>query len=260
MRYLQKGFTLIEIAIVLLIVAILLGYSVAMLPKQQELKQYRHAESEMNSILEHLIAFAQVNGRLPCPDTSTDTEAPANSVDGEEDQLNDPNDGCEAYFGFLPARTLGINGKYNDDGVLIDPWGWGYGYAVSNVNAGGGGDTNPDLVTGNGIRNEGMATVLPDLQICDDSQTAGTHVNCAATTGGNLVIDNVAAVVISQGKDNSLAAPMSPIQEENTDDFDDGTNDKVYIFSPRRDDYDDLVKWIPRNLLFSRMLDAGQLP
>ena len=36
------------------------GYSVAMLPVQQELKQYRHADREMDSIIEHLIGFAQV--------------------------------------------------------------------------------------------------------------------------------------------------------------------------------------------------------
>ena len=59
----QSGFTLIEIAIVLLIVVIILGYTVAMFPIQQELKQYRKAEADMNSIIEHLIAFAQVNGR-----------------------------------------------------------------------------------------------------------------------------------------------------------------------------------------------------
>jgi len=253
----QAGFTLIEIAIVLLIVTIVLGYSVAMLPVQQELKQYRHAETEMESIIDHLIGFAQVNGRLPCPDTSTDNDGVANSIDGVEDQHTDPTVGCEAFFGFLPARTLGMNGKYNDAGTLIDPWGAGYGYAVSSVNAGG--DGNPDLVTPNGIRDEGLALVIPDLQLCSDSSTTGMDTTCADVTAGTTVIDNVAVVVISLGKDNVLP-PVSAIQEENTDDFDNGLNDKVFIFSPRRDDYDDIVKWIPRSLLFSRMIAAEQLP
>ena len=63
----QTGFTLVEIAIVLLIVGILLGYTVALFPRQQELKQYRAVERQMNEIIEALIGFAQVNGRLPCP-------------------------------------------------------------------------------------------------------------------------------------------------------------------------------------------------
>ena len=66
----QTGFTLVEIAIVLLIVTILLGYTVAMFPIQQELKQYRKVDSELDDIIGHLIGFAQVNGRLPCPDTT----------------------------------------------------------------------------------------------------------------------------------------------------------------------------------------------
>ncbi len=68
----QTGFTLIEIAIVLVIVTVLLGYTVAMFPIQQELKQYRSAEIEMNGIISHLVAFAQINGRLPCPDSDGD--------------------------------------------------------------------------------------------------------------------------------------------------------------------------------------------
>jgi len=254
----QAGFTLIEIAIVLLVVTILLGYTVAMFSVQQELKQYRNAESEMDSVIEHLVAFAQVNGRLPCPDTSTDSVAPANSIDGEEDRvgIND----CEAFFGFLPARTLGMNGKYDAAGVLIDPWGSGYGYAVSDdpgvINV------DIDLVTPNGIRDEGIANVTSNLFICDDnSNPPGDDVDCTTVTGTEVVGANgaVAAVVISLGKDFDIPA-SSNIQAENLDDFHNGSNDKVYIFSPRRDDYDDVVKWLPTNLLFSKMIEADQLP
>ncbi|MDH3759914.1 MAG: type II secretion system GspH family protein [Gammaproteobacteria bacterium] len=248
----QRGFTLVEIAIVLLIVTVLLGYSVAMFPMQQELKQYRHVNSEMESIIEHLIAFAQVSGRLPCPDTSTDNVLPANSIDGEEDR--DGTNACEAYFGFLPAETLGINGKYDDAGVLVDPWSQRYGYAVSEVDVGG----DKVLVTPNGVRAAGIAGVTPDLFVCSDSNILGNHADCTAA-GSNQVVGNVAAVVISLGKDYELPA-SSNIQAENADDFHDGTNDKVYIFTGRRDDYDDVVKWVSTNLLFSRMIAAEQLP
>lgn len=246
----QAGFTLIEIAIVLLIVVILLGYTVAMFPLQQELKQYRQADAEMEEIIEHLIGFAQINGRLPCPDDDGDGNS-----DGLEDR-NGAND-CDGYYGFLPARTLGINGKYADDGRLIDPWGSGYGYAVSDIDAG---DGDFDLVTANGIRNEGLPALVlnpPDLFLCDDSTVLGDHADCTAVTGGAEVIGNVAAVIVSLGKDFNQT---SNIEAENSDDWLDGTNDKVFIFSPRRDDYDDIVKWISPNLLFSKMIEADQLP
>jgi hypothetical protein len=56
----------------------------------------------------------------------------------------------------------------------------------------------------------------------------------------------------------------SNIQDENQDDFDDGTNDLVYTFSTRSDvagaEYDDGVRWISPNVLYSKMIEAGQLP
>jgi len=252
-RRLQRGFTLVEIAIVLLIVAILLGYTVALFPVQQELKQYRQANTEIDDAIEHLIAFAQVNGRLPCPDTS----APGGTLDGLEDQ-NGTND-CDAYFGFLPGRTLGIVGDYDATGALLDPWGTGYGYAVSPV------DTTPDgdldLVTANGVRAEGMAAVVPDLFICDDSPALGDDADCAAAASAT-VMANVAAVVVSLGKDGLAGA--SNIQQENYDDFHDGSDDKVYVSASHSDvansEFDDVVKWVSRNLLFSRMIQAEQLP
>jgi len=271
----QSGFTLVEIAIVLLIVTILLGYSVAMFPLQQELKQYRHVEAEMDSVIEHLIAFAQINGRLPCPDTGGDvngTTTPG-TIDGQEDfddiidnvtglaGTDGIIDNCKAYFGFLPGRTLGINGKYDDLGRLVDPWDGGYGYAISEVDFTG--DGKIDLVTPNGIRDEGMANVTPDLVICDDSPNLGDDLDCtAAGANSDDVIGTngeVVAVIISLGKDYEIPA-TSNIQAENLDDFHDGTQDKVYIFSPRRDDYDDIVRWLSLNLLFSRMIEADQLP
>jgi prepilin-type N-terminal cleavage/methylation domain-containing protein len=248
----SKGFTLVEIAIVLLIVTVLLGYTVAMFPMQQDLKKYRPVDREVDEIIEHLIAFAQVNGRLPCPDTS----GGVGTIDGEEDR-NAGLNGCEAYFGFLPGETLGINGKYDDTGVLIDPWSQRYGYAVSEVEVVVGGDKV--LVTPNGVRDAGIANVTPDLFVCSDSNVLGVaDANCT-DVGSNQVVGNVAAVVVSLGKDYELPA-SSNIQAENADDFHDGTNDKVYVFTGRRDDFDDVVKWVSTNLLYSRMIAAEQLP
>lgn len=248
----QRGFTLVEIALVLLVVSILLGYSVALFPHQQELRQYRAAETEMETIIEGLIAFAQRNGRLPCPDTAVA------ALDGLEDTLGAPSNDCSAFFGFLPGRTLGLEGNYLPNNVLSDPWGRGYGYAVSAI----GGAGARTLVTANGIRNAGAAAVVPDLYLCDDNVNPPQDDTSCATTGGNEVMGSggqVAAVIISLGRSNEIAG-ASDIELENLDNFNSGLDDTVYILSTPRSDYDDLVSWVPTNLLISKMIAAGQLP
>ena len=275
-RIKQTGFTLIEIAFALVIVAILLGYTMAMFPIQQELKQYRAADKEMDEIIKALIGFAQINGRLPCPDTSGDVNGTGdagdlNGLEDIDDLLDNGNgaavadgfpDNCKSFFGFLPSASLGLNGNIDADGVLQDPWGSGYGYAISDVDAGAG--FGIDLVSPNGIREEGLTNVVPDLTVCDTSlNDSAANTTCAEVgVAGNDVVVNVAAVLISLGKDRGNIA--SDIQNENLDDFDDGTNDKVFVYTTKTDvagaEFDDVVKWISTTSLFSKMIEADQLP
>lgn len=279
-KFRQTGFTLVEIAITLLIVGILLGYTVAMFPRQQELKQYRQANEEMDLIVDYLVGFAQVNGRLPCPDTSGDVNsAGAGTIDGIEDTDDlDDNvditaggadgfvDSCKAYSGFVPAGTLGINGDIDDLGRLVDPWGQPYRYSVSPVDSDSDGDSDTffgiDLVTPNGIREEGLAFAVPNLSICDDSDNASATDDDCGDVSATTIVDNAAVVLISSGRDRGQLG--SNVQDENRDDFHDGLDDWVYVNTTRSDvaatHYDDIVRWISPNLLYSKMVEAGQLP
>lgn len=269
----DSGFTLIEIAIVLLVITILLGYTVAMFPIQQELKQYRQADREMDDIIEHLIAFAQVNGRLPCPDTGT---LPG-ILDGQEDIALAG--GCVSYFAWVPRATLGMTGDIGNiaanNGNLLDPWGLGYGYHVSNVDTGPNG--NVDLVTPNDIQVEGLVNVntslgppsLPGLRgliVCNNSPAlAANDTACLVGPGITTIINNAAVVIVSLGKDGFGGAAASNIQAENVDGFQAAVpTDFIYTSAPHSEttgaEYDDIVKWISPHLLFSKMIEADQLP
>lgn len=278
-NYRQAGFTLVEIAIVLLIVTILIGYTVALFPVQQELKQYRETDQQLDQIVEHLIGFAQVNGRLPCPDTNGDVNVTGTVgvVDGQEDtdDLIDNNtgvgvgdnlvDNCKAFSGFLPASTIGISGNIDDNGNLADPWGQPYRYHVSSLDLVPGTNFGIDLVSPNGVRQEGLANVGQnlDLVVCRDSANP-TAADIICPVAGDTIIANAAVVIYSSGKDRAGVAFASNIQNENRDDFHNGTNDLIYTFSTRSDvanaEYDDKVRWISPNLLFSKMIEAEQLP
>ena len=273
----QAGFTLIEIAIVVLIVTILLGYTVAMFPVQQELKQYREVEREMDEIVEHLIGFAQVNGRLPCPDTNSDINGSGTNgvIDGQEDTDDEIDnftgaagadtliDSCKAFSGFVPVGTIGMSGDISASGNLVDPWGQPYRYHVSNADVSVTGVI--DLVSPNGVRQEGLANVGPalNLVICADS-TNPSAADVACPVAADTIVANAAAVIYSSGRDRADVAVASNIQNENRDDFQNGTNDLIYTSSVRSDvanaEYDDKLRWISPNLLFSKMIRADQLP
>ena len=285
----QSGFTLIEIAIVLLIVTILLGYTVALFPKQQELKQYRAAEQEMDEVIAAIIGFAQVNGRLPCPafPASLGVEVGGGTAN------------CTRYGGFVPVATLGISGQLNADSLPIDPWGNPYRYYVSSSDApapAGGTVGVDDFVNNAEMRAVGLvSTVLApyiDLDgqflICD-AAGGSTDDLC---TGANEVFGNDAGiagpgpyagapfVLISFGKDGSQTAAGDQLENMGATltfpalAMANGPSGQPYLlknvgagettFVKRTtgfaDDFDDIVKWVSPNILFSKMIEAGQLP
>jgi len=280
----QNGFTLIEIAIVLLIVTILLGYTVALFPRQQELKQYRDLDRKMDEVIAAIVGFAQVNGRLPCP-------AIPNSA-GVEDGGGGGD--CNNFGGFVPVNTLGITGRLNADSLLLDPWGNPYRYYVTDVDF----DANllSDFVVASEMRNIGLVRTVPpylDLDgqyiICDQGDATLNDICDAPAVevfGNALGVGGPYAgapfVLISHGKNwNEAAAagdelvnmgatlttafvppiPNGPagsaylLKDESA-----GETTFVRRITGFADDFDDVVKWVSPNILYSKMIEAGQLP
>lgn len=113
--YASKGFTLVELAIVLVIVGFLV--SAFLTPLSAQLDQSRNAEArrDLDEIKGVLLGFAVINGRLPCPDTSGD---------GLEDACANANT-TSSTGGNLPWVTLGLKST--------DPWDRAYQYRVNNA-------------------------------------------------------------------------------------------------------------------------------
>jgi len=68
----QKGFTLIEIAIVMVILGILIGGGIPLLRSLMEQKKRDETISYMKQVKEVLINYARIYGRLPFADTNGD--------------------------------------------------------------------------------------------------------------------------------------------------------------------------------------------
>ena len=115
----QHGFTLTEIAIVMLIIGLALAATVVPVGRLIQSGQISNNQEKLESTREALLAFAAINGRLPCPDRTGD---------GLEDRRagGDPSSfGCAGniYEGFLPWATLGVQ--------QVDYWGTRLRYRVS---------------------------------------------------------------------------------------------------------------------------------
>ena len=276
----QTGFTLIEIAIVVMIVSILLGYAVALIPKQRELRQYQEADREMDRILEAIIGFAQVNGRLPCP--SHAASAGVASGGGLAD--------CITFAGFVPSNTLGLQGRLNEDSLLSDPWGNPYRYYVTDSDVDSDGDS--DFVVNGEMKEIGLvdlwdATVGPAVAGTDDAidldgefmicDGAGTTTDDLCT-GANTVFGNPGGpngpyrgapfVLLSLGRNGDETPGANTDELENKGATDQGgymiknfgESTFVVRLTGLADDYDDIVRWVSPNVLFGKMIDAYQLP
>ncbi len=280
----ESGFTLVEIAIVLLIISILLGYTVAMFPKQQDLKKYREVEHEMNHINGAIVGFAQVNGRLPCP-------AIPNTA-GDEDGGGGGN--CNNYGGFVPVNTLGLTGRLNADSLIMDPWGNPYRYYVTNNDFDG--INGHDFVVNLQMRIVGLVDSDTDgytdldgtYVICDQADATPDDIcdapavevfGNAPVTGGPYA--GAPFVLVSHGKnwndgaaagdelvnlgaeltDTNLGMGLGPSGREYLlKNLAAGESTFVRRTTGFADDFDDVVKWGSPNLLYSKMIDAGQLP
>jgi len=124
--YTQSGFTLVEMAIVLVIVGLMLGGLMMSLTQTRESTNRSEVTTQLAEIEEALYGFAQANGYLPNPVNASGVEITT---------------GAPERHGFVPAGALGLKGARNTSGLLIDPWNTPLRYSVTTVFA------KPTLIT-----------------------------------------------------------------------------------------------------------------
>jgi len=83
LRATGHGFSLVELAVVMTIVAFLLGSLMYTLSAQTENRSFEDTRRRLDQARELVLAFAVVNGRLPCPARNAATASPV-TVAGDE--------------------------------------------------------------------------------------------------------------------------------------------------------------------------------
>lgn len=241
-----RGFTLIEMAVVVAVVALLLGSLIVPLVTQVEERRIAETRRLLEEAREALIGFVIANGRLPCP------------ASGASNGIENPVGGgncTDGYIGFLPAAQLGIS-PTDSQGYAIDPWGGRIRYAVTAAHANA-------FTTTNGISTQFLvATPSPDLQVCSTGAgVAGAPPDCAA---GTALTATAPAVLYSTGP-NVLTGGTSTDEAQNPNPGS-ASNDRVFVSRPPGTvgagggEFDDIVTWLSPNVLYSRMVAAGKLP
>lgn len=245
----DAGFTLIEIAMVLAILGLVLGGLITAIGQSTENTRRSEARALINRVEEALYGFALVTGRLPCPASDTSN--------GEED-VTDINTGVCNFnggHGFVPAVTLGLQGRVNADGLLLDPWMNPLRYSVSALNPG----ANRAFTSEQGMQSlfAAPATLTPGptlLRVCNAAD---------CPTADSVLADTVPAVVISMG--SNWATFTSADEVDNAGNVTEGiyrlTNTTTFVsrdYNPAT--YDDIITWLSPHVLLSRQVMAGRLP
>ena len=232
----QAGFTLVEMAVVLLIATILMAGLVPTISSQIEQRQMNDTRKQLNDIQQALIGFAIINERLPCPASPTSN--------GQEDPVIVTGTCTLPNGGFIPAATLGI-GPVNSQGLVVDAWNNPIRYAVTSSYANA-------FTTQSGMKNIWSSAISLDLQVCNTS-TAISQTSCAPNS--TLSSNGVPMVIFSTGKDG-LGGVVNPDEAANLH----GLPFKTFVSHDFTPTYDDLVLWVSPNTLFNRMVAAGKLP
>lgn len=187
-RLFDAGFSLVELAVVLFVVALLLGGLVTPLAAQREMQQRQQARAQLAEVVEALQGFAVINGRAPCPATTPGTVEAITAAH------------CAAVAGYMPGPTLGL--------LPLDPWGRPLRMAtasafVSMID----GATMPDAATTPGA----LLRIFPSVHVSDVRACAVAPGAYAVSigpcpAGWPSIADGLAVAVWSDGPDAAGAA------------------------------------------------------
>lgn len=272
----QKAFTLVEMAVVLIIIGLVITGLLSSLTAQVEQQKLNETRVTVNNIKESLLGYAMANGRFPCP-----AVAPASGVTAVEVfapsslPVGDATNGkCATFFnvnvpsfftGYVPSVTLGLS-PTDTSGYVMDGWNNPIRYAIVNLTD----DANLTYIftKSSGMKTANSTTCSPNcgmtwiasqqplLSVC----STGTGIVGGACSSATTTLNqNSVIVVYSTGKNTVTGAT-------GTDEVANLNADQAFVSHPpfavgaTNGEFDDIVEWISPNSIFSRLVQANQLP
>lgn len=234
----SAGFTLLELTIVLVIIALLSGGLMVGLSSQRDQAMNKESQQQLDLTRDVLLGYAMSNGRLPCP---TNPALTTENGGGKEAFTCSPADcsgdkTCTLEHGTLPWQTLGLK--------ETDPWGNRFTYFVGRE------FSNPLTKAENdaGLRTRFTLDTKGRANIQDGA--------------GHEIASDLPAVIVSHGSKAAGSYQNTGIQLPGAvaDEAENANATLTFISHTPTDNFDDLVTWIIPTVLKSRMVAVGKLP
>jgi prepilin-type N-terminal cleavage/methylation domain-containing protein len=251
-RHRLHGFTLVEMAVVLLVVALILGSILVPLSAQVQQRNVSETQRALEETRQALLGYAMIHGYLPQPAKSASNGAERDLTDAGTFPLCTPAQPVNCT-GFVPWATLGT--------PRGDAWGKLIRYSV-----------NPNYA------GSGTGVSIPAGQF--GSAANALNVRSRLPVGGDFELAaNVPAVLVSHGarnwgtttegnpvSDHPVTSPSNANDDEDANALKGATITTFWSRSPSDNatspggEFDDIVVWIPPAVLFSQLVAAGKLP
>lgn len=206
-----KGFSLIELSLVLLILAALIAGGTSLSSIQAHKEKYDATLKNIKLIENALTVFVALNGRLPCP--ASPAQKILNSTFGREQVIagavgtaqscnstttnifTGSIGGNTQYYGAAPVTTLGL-----PDEVMFDGWGNRIGYIVTRpfINSS---KTNTSCTSGGS-----MANVSNNIYFCYRGQASGTDSTSILVLGEGYYANYAPVYILISHGENGYGA------------------------------------------------------
>lgn len=180
----NHGFTLVEMAIVVLLMGMLLTLGISALDIQLNNAALSATKRKQEVIKDALVAYLRDYKRLPCPEVTAFGGNAPTGAEGRQTAGN-PATLCQAYWGTVPYAALGLPRDMAMDGY--DNF---FTYFVSNAQA----TSEPDWTLT-------QTTGVPGFSVGNAGRYAITENGTPTTLSVNLA----AAVIVSHGKNGAGA-------------------------------------------------------